>query len=286
MITSCAPMPFILSYMPSPWRFSSPSMPSTGNLLGTTRTRQPGWFAPPPAGRPAPRAASSARCRNRTGKARAGGGTGWRMKSDGPRARSVEMITQRPVTGSFVIPAKLKCLRSRERSEFAARSKYYIFRLERKASLIHSISRRLGENDVHEVEARLVPGRLRAGGDTRAGATQSLPYRVPTARPGLPISALARVSLRRRPVPSVQATMSSSPPPDARPIVAGHDGEPMPAQKAVRQVLADAARELVRGAHARCLRPVCVTRSASAVTSHGHHLITSNSNSIALPRTT
>ena len=47
MMTSWAPMPFILSYMPSPWRFSSPSMPSTGNLLGTTRTRQPGWSRPP-----------------------------------------------------------------------------------------------------------------------------------------------------------------------------------------------------------------------------------------------
>src|ERR1039458_8759497 len=31
------------SYMTSPWRFSSPSMPRTGNLLGTTRTRHPGW---------------------------------------------------------------------------------------------------------------------------------------------------------------------------------------------------------------------------------------------------
>src|SRR5258706_346233 len=42
MITSWAPMPFILSNNPSPCRLSSPSMPKAGNLLGTTRSIQPG----------------------------------------------------------------------------------------------------------------------------------------------------------------------------------------------------------------------------------------------------
>ena len=41
MITSCAPMPFILSNMPSACRFRLPSMPSAGNLFGTTRTVHP-----------------------------------------------------------------------------------------------------------------------------------------------------------------------------------------------------------------------------------------------------
>src|SRR6266404_575080 len=48
MITSCAPIPFILSKRPSPSRSSSPSMPNAGNLLGTTRMLQPGVFGPPP----------------------------------------------------------------------------------------------------------------------------------------------------------------------------------------------------------------------------------------------
>ena len=38
MITSCAPMPFIRSNMPSPSRSSVPSTCSAGNLFGTTRS--------------------------------------------------------------------------------------------------------------------------------------------------------------------------------------------------------------------------------------------------------
>ncbi len=44
MITSCAPMPFILSKIPSPCRSSVPSTRSTGNWFGTTRRSQPGAF--------------------------------------------------------------------------------------------------------------------------------------------------------------------------------------------------------------------------------------------------
>ena len=42
MTTSWAPMPFILSYSPSPTLSSSPSMTRAGYLLGTTRRLQPG----------------------------------------------------------------------------------------------------------------------------------------------------------------------------------------------------------------------------------------------------
>ncbi len=95
--TSCAPMPCIRSKIPSPSRSSSPSMPSTGNLLGTTRSDQPGWFAPDLAGRPAPPAASCFRCRDKKGRSADGGAEqpSSRTKSDGRRARSVEMMTQR-----------------------------------------------------------------------------------------------------------------------------------------------------------------------------------------------
>ena len=51
--TSCAPMPFILSYRPSPRRSSCPSIWSAGNLFGTTRTVQPPVFAGLPSGRTA-----------------------------------------------------------------------------------------------------------------------------------------------------------------------------------------------------------------------------------------
>src|SRR5512140_760948 len=44
MITSWAPTPAIRSKMPTPLRSSSPSMRRAGNLLGTTRTSQPGWL--------------------------------------------------------------------------------------------------------------------------------------------------------------------------------------------------------------------------------------------------
>src|SRR5947207_248486 len=44
MITSCAPMPLMRSNMPSPARSTVPSTCTAGNLLGTTRTSQPGVF--------------------------------------------------------------------------------------------------------------------------------------------------------------------------------------------------------------------------------------------------
>src|SRR6266851_3885774 len=40
--TSCAPIPFIKSYTPSPRLPAPPSIRSAGNLLGTPRTRHPG----------------------------------------------------------------------------------------------------------------------------------------------------------------------------------------------------------------------------------------------------
>src|SRR5882724_1204350 len=98
-------MPFILSNMPSAWRPRSPSMPSAGNLFDITRTFQPSLLRDPSLlGR----------------KARISGGvllslpgqkgqklpplatTRSRVKSPGRLERSVEMMTQRPVTESFL----------------------------------------------------------------------------------------------------------------------------------------------------------------------------------------
>src|ERR1019366_10587581 len=42
------PTPCIRSKRPSPSRPSSPSISSTGNLFGTTRSDHPGWLAPLP----------------------------------------------------------------------------------------------------------------------------------------------------------------------------------------------------------------------------------------------
>src|SRR4051812_10798413 len=96
-------MPFMRSYIPSARRSRLPSMPRAGYLLGTTRTDQPGLSRSP----------WPLRC------ARISGGvllslpglngqnpplrtTLWRMKSVGLRARSVAIMTQRPVTGSYL----------------------------------------------------------------------------------------------------------------------------------------------------------------------------------------
>src|SRR5271166_6863532 len=92
----------MLSNMPSAERFRLPSMPSAGNLLGTTRTVQPCASRPAPLGR----------------YARTSGGvlpslpgqngqkppfilTDSRTKSVGRLERSVDMMTHRPTMGSL-----------------------------------------------------------------------------------------------------------------------------------------------------------------------------------------
>src|SRR5436309_4962122 len=100
--TSWAPTPVILSKRPSPDGSRSPSILSAGNLFGTTRYVQPGPFGSLPGRRSArisggvwaswPSQNAHADTRGRTGSA---------TKSDGRRARSVAMMTQRPTTGSL-----------------------------------------------------------------------------------------------------------------------------------------------------------------------------------------
>src|SRR2546428_3597544 len=77
-------------------------MRSAGNLLGTTRSDQPGPSRVVSGGRTATisgGALSSLPVQNTHGPLR--GRTGSMLKSVGRRARSVEMITQRPTTGSL-----------------------------------------------------------------------------------------------------------------------------------------------------------------------------------------
>src|SRR4051812_19095172 len=102
MMTSWAPMPFMVSNIPTPWRFNSPSTCSTGNLLGTTRTDQPGPLAGMPWGRWA-RISGGVRSSCPSQKGQAVGLTSWARgrKSVGRLLRSVEMITQWPVTASL-----------------------------------------------------------------------------------------------------------------------------------------------------------------------------------------
>src|SRR5271168_1095333 len=103
IITSCAPTPFILSNNPSPSRSSSPSIPSAGNLFGTTRMLQPAVFAAPPL-RPYTRISDGV-LPSLPGQNGQFFGlfatTLSRKKSFGRFPRSVEIITQRPVIGSF-----------------------------------------------------------------------------------------------------------------------------------------------------------------------------------------
>src|SRR6266850_171390 len=103
MITSCAPIPFMRSNIPSPSRSSVPSTCSAGNLLGTTRRSHPGAFAPLPfcrydstsGGVIDSRPGQNGQCSRPSEAARS------RRKSLGRFCRSVEIITHRPVIGSL-----------------------------------------------------------------------------------------------------------------------------------------------------------------------------------------
>src|SRR5262245_32755736 len=102
MITSCAPRPFMRSKSPSPRRSSAPSTFSAGNLFGTTRTSHPGVFGEPPfwradntsGGVNDSRPGQNGQCARPIVVVRS------TRKSFGRFWRSVEMMTQRPVTGS------------------------------------------------------------------------------------------------------------------------------------------------------------------------------------------
>src|SRR6185295_18651481 len=117
MITSCAPMPFMRSNNPSPSRSSVPSTCSAGNMFGTTRTSHPGAFGDPPfwrydrtSGGVIPsRPGQNGQCSRPTVADRS------RRKSFGRFCRSVEIITHRPVTGSFRSSGTLHSRQSLER---------------------------------------------------------------------------------------------------------------------------------------------------------------------------
>src|SRR5208337_2560755 len=102
MMTSCAPMPFILSNIPSACRLRLPSMPSAGNLLGTTRTVQPSELLEAPFGRYA-RTSEGVLLSlpGQNGQKPPFIFTGSRLKSVGRLERSVEMMTHRPTMGSL-----------------------------------------------------------------------------------------------------------------------------------------------------------------------------------------
>src|SRR5918911_968683 len=103
MMTSCAPIPFMRSNIPSPMRSRPPSTCSAGNLLGTTRMSQPGPFGGPPfwrydrisGGVSASCPAQNGQCSRPMMRARS------KTKSFGRFWRSVAMITHRPVMGSL-----------------------------------------------------------------------------------------------------------------------------------------------------------------------------------------
>src|SRR3954470_8940197 len=107
MITSCAPTPFMRSNMPSAWRSRLPSIISAGNLFGTTRTRHPGESfgaaGPPAAVGRYPKISGGVfdSLPGQNGQKPPLILNDSREKSEGRRARSGEMITQRPVMGSL-----------------------------------------------------------------------------------------------------------------------------------------------------------------------------------------
>src|SRR5215471_20960508 len=85
-------------------------MPNTGNLFGTTRTRQPGSSRPPELRYESTSGGVLCSLPASNGQVVAvGGGTGWRIKSVGRLARSVAIITHRPVIGSLRNSGKSLC---------------------------------------------------------------------------------------------------------------------------------------------------------------------------------
>src|SRR6266566_7827362 len=112
MITSCAPMPFMRSNSPSPSRSSVPSTRSAGNLFGTTRTSQPLALACVPLRYARISGGVLSSCPSQNGQSSSGlVVTVSIWKSLGRFWRSVEMMTQRPVTGSFRKSAmKIECV--------------------------------------------------------------------------------------------------------------------------------------------------------------------------------
>src|SRR6266508_921442 len=102
MITSCAPMPFIRSYMPSPARSSVPSTCSAGNLFDTTRSSHPGVFGALPLRYASTSGGVSSSWPGQNGHcSRPSETVCSKRKSFGRLRRSVEMMTQRPETGSL-----------------------------------------------------------------------------------------------------------------------------------------------------------------------------------------
>src|SRR5271167_1126375 len=95
-------MPVILSNMPSAWRFRLPSIPSAGNLFGTTRTVQPSVSLEALLGRYARTSwGVLLSLPGQNGQKPPFIFTGSRLKSVGRLARSVEIMTHRPTIGSF-----------------------------------------------------------------------------------------------------------------------------------------------------------------------------------------
>src|SRR3954468_13384856 len=118
--TSCAPTPFILSNIPSACRSRSPLMPSAGNLLGTTRRFHPiVWGCTFSPGREANISGGVVlSLPGQNGQNPPFIVTRSREKSPGRLERSVEMITHRPVTGSFLSSGTITIL---QLSRFAAK---------------------------------------------------------------------------------------------------------------------------------------------------------------------
>src|SRR3972149_7015114 len=117
MITSCAPMPLILSYTPSPALARSPSILSAGYLFGTTLICQPDvlvlspfvWYAIISLG-----VIFSLPGQNGHSPPFYGGGV--TTNSDGRFPRSVAIITHLPIMGSFLssgISKKKKPIKNR-----------------------------------------------------------------------------------------------------------------------------------------------------------------------------
>src|SRR3989304_7266173 len=117
MITSCAPIPLILSYTPSPALARSPSTLSAGYLFGTTLICPPAVLGLPPFVRYAIISLGVIlSLPGQNGQSPPFDGGGVTMNSDGRFPRSVAIITHLPIMGSFLssgISKKKKQIKNR-----------------------------------------------------------------------------------------------------------------------------------------------------------------------------
>src|ERR1035437_920257 len=201
------------------------------------------------------------------------------MKSPGRFARSVAMITHRPVMGSLRNSGKRG-----EPSEIGFEMQQTIiawnhWTLTLAPGIADPLDARLFlENHADDIEAGLLPVHAGAAGVVAGGALGIRPLLPgPRAIPGSPNGGGGRRDRHEDQCVAVPRHQIDFDAAVRRAVIAGHDRASLAAQVAMRQIFADAPMVVAQRAP-----PERIRRAIKQT----DHFTTSNSNSIAFPRTT